>query len=84
MAETVFKLAGGKYVQGAGSVDAAIEMFNDYYKKQGINTDNIKIVDGSGVSKNNLITADFMTDVLVKNTKTKNFDNSIYFYESIY
>lgn len=75
MAETVFKLAGGKYVQGAGSVDSAVEMFNDYYKKQGIKTDNIKIVDGSGVSKNNLITADFMTDVLIKNAKTKNFDN---------
>lgn len=75
MAETVFKLAGGKYVQGAGSADAAVEMFNDYYKKQGIKTDNIKIVDGSGVSKNNLITADFMTDVLVKNAKAKNFDN---------
>lgn len=72
-AETVFKLAGGKYAKGIGSADAAIKMFNDYYKKCGINTDNIKIVDGSGVSKNNLITADFVTDVLLKTSKDDNF-----------
>ncbi len=66
VAETVFKLAGGKYSKEMGSTEASIEMFNDYYKSLGINTDKIKIVDGSGVSKNNLITADFMTEVLSK------------------
>lgn len=71
MAETVFKVAGGKYAKETGSSEAAIEMFNDYYKKLGINTDNIKIVDGSGVSKNNLLTADFMTDVLLKAEQIK-------------
>lgn len=71
MAETVFKLAGGKYSKETGSDAAAIEMFADYYKKLGIDTDNIKIVDGSGVSKNNLLTANFMTDVLLKNAKDK-------------
>ncbi len=74
VAETVFKIAGGKYTKGIGSVDAAIVMFNDYYKKMGINTDNIKIVDGSGVSKNNLITSDFVTEVLIKKTKCSDFD----------
>lgn len=73
-AETVFKVAGGKYAKETGSSSAAIEMFNDYYKKQGINTDNIKIVDGSGVSKNNLITADFMTEVLLKAAQNKEID----------
>jgi len=66
VAETVFKLAGGKFTKETGSTAAAVEMFNDYYKKLGINTDNVKIVDGSGVSKNNLVTADFMTEVLLK------------------
>lgn len=69
IAETVFKIAGGKYAKETGSSEASIEMFNDYYKKLGINTDNIKIVDGSGVSKNNLMTAGFMTEVLSKLAK---------------
>lgn len=73
IAETVFKIAGGKYANETGSSTAAIDMFNDYYKKLGINTSNIKIVDGSGVSKNNLVTSDFMTDILVKTSKSKGF-----------
>lgn len=71
MAETVFKIAGGKYTNGIGSAETAEQMLNDYYKKLGICTDNIKIVDGSGVSKNNLLTADFVTEVLVKTSKNK-------------
>lgn len=74
IAETVFKIAGGEYAKETGSSAAAIDMFNDYYKKLGINTDNIKIVDGSGVSKNNLVTSDFMTQVLLKTSKSKGFD----------
>lgn len=70
MAETIFKVAGGKYSQETGSTAAAVEMLNAYYSKLGINTDNIKVVDGSGVSKNNLLTADFMTDVLLKASNT--------------
>lgn len=72
IAETVFKIAGGKYANGTGSNTSSIEMLNDYYKKLGISTANIKIVDGSGVSKNNLITADFMTEVLLKAAQDKN------------
>lgn len=75
MAETVFKIAGGKYANETGSMSASIEMLNDYYKKQGINTDNINIVDGSGVSKNNLLTTDFITEVLLKESQKKNFDD---------
>lgn len=74
IAESVFKIAGGKYSNETGSTAAAEEMFNDYYKKLGVKTDNIKIVDGSGVSKNNLVTADFMTEILVKAYSNKNFD----------
>ncbi|MDD3435651.1 MAG: D-alanyl-D-alanine carboxypeptidase/D-alanyl-D-alanine-endopeptidase [Candidatus Gastranaerophilales bacterium] len=73
-AETVFKIAGGQYTKATGSIDAAVEMLNDYYKKLGINTDNIKIVDGSGVSKNNLLTADFVTEVLLKTSQNKDLN----------
>lgn len=75
VAETVFKLAGGKYAKGTGTQKASVDMFNDYYKKLGMKTDNIKVVDGSGVSKNNLVTTSFMTDVLVKANKRKDFED---------
>lgn len=65
VSETVFKLAGGKFVSGTGSFDNGILMFNDFCKKHHINTSNIKIVDASGVSKNNLMITDFMTNFLI-------------------
>ena len=40
-----------------------------------IKSEDIKIVDGSGVSKNNLMTADFMTDFLVYRAKSEDFDD---------
>ncbi len=72
-AETVFKTAGGKYINGTGSIPAALEMFDAYCKKIGVNPENIKIVDGSGVSKNNLMSADFMTDFLSAQAKQSYF-----------
>lgn len=74
-AETVFKVAGGKYVNNTGALKNSVKMFEDYCKKNGLNYDNIKIVDGSGVSKNNLMTADFMTDFLVYQTKREDFED---------
>lgn len=71
VAETVFKIAGGKYANESGSATASAEMLNNYYKKLGVKTDNIKIVDGSGVSRNNLMTADFMTEILLKTAQNK-------------
>ncbi|MCM1265033.1 MAG: D-alanyl-D-alanine carboxypeptidase/D-alanyl-D-alanine-endopeptidase [Candidatus Gastranaerophilales bacterium] len=67
VAETVFKLAGGKFKNQTGSFENGLEMFNDFCKKQNIDTSNIKLTDASGVSKNNLMTADFMTEFLYKN-----------------
>ncbi len=67
VAETVFKLAGGKYASKTGSFENGLVMFNDYCKRQNIDTSNIKITDASGVSKNNLMISDFMTEFLVKN-----------------
>ena len=73
VAETVFKLAGGKYTGSSGSIESAVRMFNDYCKNNGLNSADVKIVDGSGVSKNNLMTSDFMTSFLVKLAGQKNF-----------
>ncbi len=49
-------------------------MIKKYCQKIGVNAEDIRIVDGSGVSKNNLVTADFMTDFLVRENKnSENF-----------
>lgn len=74
VAETVFKLAGGKYSNNTGSHSTAMAMFNNYCYKNKINCTNIRLTDGSGVSKNNLITADFMTDFLVTIAKNNTYD----------
>mgnify|MGYP004658958227 FL=1 len=64
VAETVFKIAGGKFVNNTGSLANSQKMLNKYFEKLGLNYEDIKIVDGSGVSKNNLMTTDFMTSFL--------------------
>ncbi len=68
-AETVFKIAGGHYSNASGSAEDGVKMLMNYCKKLGVNTEKIRIVDGSGVSKNNLVTADFMTSFLIAQYK---------------
>lgn len=48
-----------------------IKVFNAYCKKLGLDTSRIRITDASGVSKNNLISADFISEYLVKNKDNK-------------
>lgn len=73
VAETLFKLAGAKFTNNTGTINNSLNMINYYFDKLGLNTDDIKIVDGSGVSKNNIMTSDFMTSFLVKLYNTENF-----------
>lgn len=72
-AETVYKLAGGKYTNSQGTIENANKMFLDYCERNGLDTSDIRIVDGSGVSKNNIMTAEFMTNFLVNEAKKDNF-----------
>lgn len=67
VAETTVKLAGGKKYKDKGTDINGIKVFNSYCEKMELDNSRIRIVDGSGVSKNNLITSDFVTDFLVKN-----------------
>ena len=76
-AETLFKVAGGKFVNNTGALKNSLKMFDEYCRKNGLKNENIKIVDGSGVSKNNLMTADFMTDFLLLQAKREDFGNYI-------
>lgn len=77
VAESVFKAAGAKYVNNTGSQQNSIDMLNAYLDKININHENIKIVDGSGVSKNNIVTADFMSNFLCAMSSNENYINSL-------
>lgn len=74
MAETVFKLAGAQKYTATGSDLLATQAFSDFYKKNGISTDDIIIKDGCGVSRNNLIYVDWMTKTLNKMYRAKDFE----------
>ncbi len=74
IAETLFKLAGAKYSNSKGSNENSLNMLDNYFDKIGISTNDIRVVDGSGVSKNNIMTSDFMTDFLVKRAKNSDFE----------
>ena len=74
IAETLFKLAGAVYANGQGNIENSLNMLKDYQQKNNLLSDDIKIVDGSGVSKNNIMTADYMTKFLVFKANSKDFE----------
>lgn len=74
-AETLVKLAGAYYANGQGNADNSGKMINEYISKHDISSDNIRIVDGSGVSKNNIMTSDFMTKFLYELTKDEHYND---------
>lgn len=69
--ETMGKLAGGKYYNKQGTDSDAIKLYNEYYKKLNLDCSRIRLTDSSGVSKNNLVDADFISEYLVKNKDNK-------------
>ena len=73
--ETMAKLAGGKYYNKQGTDTDAIRLFNEYCEKHGIDNSRIRIVDASGVSKNNLVDTDFITKFLIKNKGNSVLEN---------
>lgn len=76
VSETMFKLAGGKYLDlETGTDSAGIKMFNDYCTKNKLDNSRIRITDASGVSKNNLVSADFITQFLSVNKDNKIMEN---------
>ena len=73
-AESLFKHAGAVWSGKQGSIDNSLAMTQVYLSNLKIKSDDIKIVDGSGVSKNNLMTSDFMTDFLVYKASEDDFE----------
>lgn len=72
--ESLFKYAGAIYSGKQGSFENSISMLNAYLSKLNISSEDIKIVDASGVSKNNLMTSDFMTDFLLYKASQEDFE----------
>lgn len=72
-AESLFKIAGAKYSGSKGSTESGLKAFNEFYSKLGLNISDISIVDASGVSQNDLVTANWMSLALVKLSKNQNF-----------
>lgn len=71
VSETTLKLAGGKAYNDIGTDISGIKLFNTFCEKQGLDNSRLRIADASGVSKNNLVTADFVSEFLVKNKDSK-------------
>lgn len=70
--EMIFKKAGEHYSKKIGTTENGIELFNKYYSD--IKSDNIIIVDACGISRNNIITADWATSALNKIAQEKDFN----------
>ena len=77
VAETVFKTAGAKFTNNTGSLEHSLQMLRAYFDKLKLDYSDIKIVDGSGVSKNNIVTSDFMSEFLVKRADDTDFIKSL-------
>ena len=73
-AETTTKIAAAQKYGSTGSVTLFSKLFKDFYNNLGLETDNIVIADGCGVSRKNLIYADWMSDALNKIYDSKNFE----------
>ena len=65
--ETLAKLASEKAFNTTGTDINAIRNFNEYCKKNKLDNSRIRLADASGVSKNNLVTTEFITEFLLLN-----------------
>ena len=67
-AESIFKYLGySKYK--LGSFETGAYVVNDYLKEHNLSTKGVKIVDGSGLSRQNMVTASFMCRLLAEVAK---------------
>lgn len=69
-AETFVKIAGGVKYNTQANLSNQLKVFYEYWQNQNVDTSDIVVVDASGVSRNNLLTVDFMTNALNKLYKT--------------
>ena len=71
VSESLTKIASSKFYTKTGTDADGVMLFDEYCKKLNIDSSSIRLVDASGVSKNNLATADFITEYLLKQKDNK-------------
>lgn len=71
--ELIFKAAAAHQTKQQGTTQKAVDMLKKYYADVKT-TEKLIIVDACGISRNDLITADWATDALNKIYKDKDFD----------
>ena len=69
-AESIFKQLG-REAFGKGSFQNGTKAVNKFFSKHGLDMDAVHVVDGSGLSRNNLATARFFTSLLAEVAKTE-------------
>lgn len=75
VSETLSKVASSKAYSQTGTDILGIKLFEEYCNTIGLDPTDIRIVDACGVSKNNIVSADFITRYLYKNKDCEVFDN---------
>jgi len=73
-AETLAKVAGGVKYEKRADLSSQIKVFYEYWAKNKVDTTGIMIADACGVSRNNLVSVDFMTNALNSLYKVKGAD----------
>lgn len=72
-AESMLKLFAFTQSARVGTTQNGINLVLNFYKNLGVDTSKVQIVDASGVSHNNLVSADFMSNALYKIQRIKDF-----------
>ena len=75
VAETLFKLAGAKKYSATGTDYLGSMAFSEFYKKNGSPVEKIIVKDGCGVSRNNLVSVEWLNETLAKLYKNKDFSS---------
>lgn len=72
-AESIFKYLGYVYA-GTGSYANGAKAVEEYLREKGINVSGVRVVDGSGLSRLNRVTTDFMCRYLMVMSKERFYD----------
>lgn len=64
LAELIFKTLGAEYCGCSGNSFYALQAVNDFMERKNINAENVLLVDGSGISRQNRLTANAVTELL--------------------